>query len=73
MSIRTARDRLLARYRDETAGPPNGSEVAMRCTDHGRFILWVNPPAPPCRVACPPECDAPTETEAALHVVPGRP
>lgn len=51
-----AKARLLARFRDETAGPPNGTEVAMRCTEHGTFITWVSPPAPPCRVACPPAC-----------------
>lgn len=68
MSIRTARDRLLARYRDEAAGPPNGTEVAIRCADHGRFIMWVSPPAPPCRVGCPEECGAPAEIGPALHV-----
>lgn len=51
-----AKARILARYRDEAAGPPHGSEVAMRCTDHGAFITWVSPPAPPCRVACPSTC-----------------
>lgn len=51
-----ARAQMLARFRDEHAGPPNGSEVAMRCTAHGRFLLWVSPPAPPGRVACPPAC-----------------
>jgi hypothetical protein len=61
------RDRLLARFRDEAAGPPNGTEVALRCTDHGRFLLWINPPLPPARVACPPECEAPAEEGPALH------
>lgn len=56
-----ARARLLARARDEAAGPPSAGisptpEVAMRCTDHGTFILWVSPPAPPGRVECPPKC-----------------
>lgn len=52
------RERLLARFRDETAGPPNGTEVAMRCTAHGRFIMWTAPPAPPVDIACPPACGA---------------
>jgi hypothetical protein len=63
----SARDRLLARFRDEAAGPPNGTEVALRCTDHGRFLLWVSPPLPPARVACPPECGAPPDDQPALR------
>lgn len=58
--------RLLARFRDELAGPPNGTEVAMRCTAHGRFMIWVSPPAPPCRVACPPVCSVPLLPEVAM-------
>lgn len=67
----SVREQILARFRDETAGPPNGTEVAVRCTDHGRFIVWCSPPAPPCRVACPPECGAPSEHhgQEALHIV----
>ncbi|WP_300019677.1 hypothetical protein [Pseudonocardia sp.] len=53
-----ARAALLARFTDESAGPPTGVEVALRCTEHGAFLLWVSPPAPPCRVACPPSCSA---------------
>lgn len=52
------RDRLLARFRNEDAGPPNGTEEALRCTAHGRFILWVNPPLPDVRVDCPEACGA---------------
>jgi len=61
MSTLEARARLLARFRDEAAGPPNGTEVAMRCTEHGRFIVWVSPPAPPpgIRISCPGTCTAP--------------
>ena len=62
-----AKARLLTRWRDETAGPPTGVEAAVRCSDHGRFIVWCSPPAPPCRVACPPECGAPPEQGPALH------
>lgn len=51
---RAAKARLLARFRDESIQP--AGYVAMRCSDHGAFILWVSPPAPPCRVACPPAC-----------------
>lgn len=63
----TARERLLARARDEAAGPPSAGisptpEVALRCTAHGRFIMWVSPPAPPSRVACPPACSEPDTT-----------
>lgn len=49
-----AKAALLARFRDERFPVPG--TVAMRCTDHGTFILWVNPPAPSCRVACPTSC-----------------
>lgn len=66
----TPRERLHARFRDEGSGPPNGTEMALRCTDHGRFILWVNPPLPDVRIACPPECGAPPETGEALHFAP---
>lgn len=52
----TARDRLLARYRDEAAGPPNGAELALRCTAHDRFIMWTSPPLPPVTIGCPPAC-----------------
>lgn len=55
-----AKARLLARYHDEAAGPPNGTEVAVRCTAHGRFIVWTSPPAPAVTVACPPECGTTT-------------
>lgn len=51
-----ARARLHARFRDEAAGPPNGTEVACRCSAHGTFLLWVSPPAPAGPVACGPEC-----------------
>lgn len=61
------REQLLARFHDEAAGPPNGTEVALRCTVHDRFMMWVSPPAPPVRVACPPECGAPPEQGPALH------
>lgn len=65
----TARERIRARFEDEAAGPPNGTEVAIRCTDHGRFIRWTSPPAPPVRIACPAACGAPPESGPALHVV----
>lgn len=64
----TAKERLLARFHDEAAGPPNGTEVALRCTDHGRFLMWVNPPLPAVRVACPPECGVEHEEGPALHL-----
>lgn len=48
--------RLLARYRDEDAGPPAPGHVAMRCTKHGTFVLWVNPPTPQCEVDCVSSC-----------------
>lgn len=63
-----ARNRIHARWRDEAAGPPNGVEEAVRCTAHGRFIVWCSPPAPPCRVACPSECGTPSESGPALRV-----
>jgi hypothetical protein len=66
----TGVERLRARFHDETAGPPNGTEVAMRCTDHGRFIVWVDPPLPPVRIACPDACGAPPEHGPALHADP---
>lgn len=46
---------MFARYRDETVQPDG--YVALRCTLHGTFILWVTPPAPPCTVACPASCE----------------
>lgn len=52
-----ARARLHARFRDEAAGPPNGTEVACRCSEHGTFLLWVSPPAPAGAVECGPECE----------------
>lgn len=54
----TARDELLARFRSEAGGPPNGTELALRCSAHGTFILWTSPPLPTVPVACPPECKA---------------
>lgn len=62
-----ARERLLARFRDEAAGPPNGTEAAMRCTAHGRFIIWTDPPLPPVTIDCPHECGAdPAEQPAPI-------
>lgn len=49
-----ARAALLARYTDEQVPVPG--TVAMRCTDHDTFLLWVNPPAPTGRVACDDRC-----------------
>lgn len=70
----TAKARVLARYRDETTGPPHGSEVAMRCTTHGRFIVWCSPPAPPCRVKCPAACGPDDRSVVpALRETSGRP
>lgn len=57
-----ARDELLRRFRTEALGPPNGVEEPLRCTRHGRFLLWVSPPLPTVPVGCPPECGAPTPT-----------
>lgn len=62
------RDELLARYRDEHAGPPNGTEVAVRCTVHGRFLVWCSPPAPDVDVACPPACCVDEQPGPALRV-----
>lgn len=67
-----AKAAILARYRDETTRPPG--MVAVRCTDHGRFIVWCSPPAPPCRVACPHTCvDRVGKPGPALHVTSSRP
>lgn len=68
MKTDSPRARLLARFRDEAAGPPNGTEVALRCTEHGRFILWVNPPLPAVHVDCPLACEAAASDGPALQV-----
>ncbi len=61
-----ARDRLRAAMVDPTRSPGPGY-VPILCTDHGEFVAWCSPPAPPCRVACPPSCGAPAERRPALH------
>lgn len=49
---------LRARFADEAAGPPNGTEVGMRCSYCGRFLSWVHPPLPSVPVRCS-ACPAP--------------
>lgn len=50
----TTREDLQRRFHDPAVQPEG--YVAMRCTDHGRFVVWVWPPLPDSRIACPPEC-----------------
>lgn len=51
-----AKAHLLAVFTDETTQPEGF--VAMRCTDHGRFVVWVWHSVPDCRVDCPAACAA---------------
>lgn len=50
-----AKRAIMARMRDSRV-QPDGYE-AMRCTEHGNFIVWVSAPAPSCRVECPASCE----------------
>ena len=55
----TARDELLARFRDESAGPPERDRAAGSAAPRtAPFIIWTSPPLPTVTVACGPECGA---------------
>lgn len=67
-----AKARLRATFTDETVQPDG--YVAMRCTDHGRFVVWVWDSVPDCRVDCPAACGAGDRSGAfGLRETSGRP
>lgn len=50
-----ARAAIMARMTNPRV-QPKGYE-ALRCTEHGNFIVWVSAPAPSCPVGCPASCE----------------